>query len=305
MIQIFYKGADITDSVSINRCYHDMYAAGQSDSLHLRLNDTAGLWDAWQPQNGDEIKLVYGAASTGKMFVSDTCPENGLYTIEALSTPPSAYEIQSKAWQKVRLLQIGNEVAARHGLAFRAYGVEDYIYNYILQSNESDLSFLHKRCALEGCAFLVYDGCLVMYAEAYMENMDALEEITFPLDAGYRCLDNRGNLYGSCRMERGSFSGEFSIGGSPRVLYPTENISISSGDEAARYAKNLLRQANKEAMTGYIKGPVLPGYAAGSVVNIINGRAPSWNGKVFIHHIRNDYAKGESKIFFRKPLEGY
>ena len=69
MIQITYNGVDITGSVSVNRCFHDMYAAGQSDTLSLRANDVKNLWDSWAPGPGDEIRVDFDTVRTGGMFV--------------------------------------------------------------------------------------------------------------------------------------------------------------------------------------------------------------------------------------------
>ena len=118
MIQLTYNGVDITESVSINRCWHDMYASGQSDTLQLRLNDADNLWDSWSPAVGDEIKLDFGTISTGAMFVARIIPRNGTLDIFAQSAPASGFEAQNKTWQKVRLLQIGEEIATRNGLSF-------------------------------------------------------------------------------------------------------------------------------------------------------------------------------------------
>ena len=306
MIQVTYNGVDITGKVSINRCWHDMYAADRSDTLQLRLNDADVLWDKWAPAVGDEIRVDYGTVSTGTMFVSRLIPQNGTFDIHAQSAPASGFETQNKSWQKVKLLQIGEEIAKRNGLSFVSYGVEDRLYSYILQTNESDFAFLSRRARLEGCAFLVYNKTLVLYSESYMEAVAPTETFEVAMDGDYKYYDRRFLLYGSCAVENGMYAGEFSTANGSGRKYRPSNIGIvGSNQEAARFAKNLLRHVNKDCYSGYVRSHILPGYAAASTIVLSNERAPSWNGTVFIDHIRNDYGKEKSKIFFRRPLEGY
>lgn len=306
MIKLTYNGVDITENVSINRCWHDMYASGQSDTVQLRVNDADNLWDSWAPATGDEIRVDYGSISTGIMFISRVIPQNGIFDIVAQSAPASGFEVQNKAWQKVKLLQIGEEIAKRNGLSFVSYGVEDKLYSYVQQINEGDFAFLSRRARLEGCSFLVYNKTLVLYSEAYMEAVPPTETLEIATDGDYKFNDRRFDLYGSCIVESGMYSGEFAADNGVGRKYRPANIgSVGSNTEAERFAKNLLRSVNKNCYSGFVRTHILPGYAAASTVTLANERASSWDGTVFIDHIRNDYGNGKSKIFFHRPLEGY
>lgn len=305
-MKFIYQGVDIYPEVSINSCIHDMYAEGRSDTLKIRFNDTKGMWNRWKPMQGDVIEIEDGAAKTGKMFITSIKPENGLYTLRAMSMPLSGETIKNKSWEAVRLLQLGAEIAQQHGLGFKQYGVNDQVYPYLSQNSQSDFEFLQIRCMLEGCAIVIYDGNLIIYDEQYLESQQPAGEIYIGPDGIFEYKDNTAMSYGSAEVESGGFKGKFTAtGNTARILRPREPIKVTSNAEATRYAKALLRMANKNSYTGWIEDKLMPEYAAASVVRLTTDRQGLWNGPIFITHIRHDYVARKSKIFFRRPLEGY
>lgn len=303
-LQILYNGVDIYDDISVNQCYYDMYAASRSDELVIRFNDTKRMWDVWSPKNNDAIQVINGAADTGKMYIESVQPENGLMTLRGFSIPPTAKNVNNKSWEKVRMSQLAEEIANRHGLGFEMYDVVDQQYEYIAQQNMPDFEFLEHRCSLEGLAFLVYDGALVLYSESALESAEPAETLEIPVDTDYEYSDATIDAFGRSEVVNGGTTGTFSAGGD-KLFRKVLHLKISSQAEANRFAKGLLRYNNKKMVTGIWTTSLLRKYAAGSVVNITTTGASSWDGPAFLHHVRHDHVMEKTKIFFRKPLQGY
>jgi len=305
-MKVIFEGVDLYPDISVNACFHDMYAEKRADSLLLRFNDTRRLWDGWSPAQENTIRVECGTAGTGKLFVRSIVPENGLYTLRAYATPQTESDPHNKSWERVRLLQLAREIAERQSLAFASYGVTDRLYDYVRQENMPDFTFLQERCLLEGCAFLVYDGTLVLYDEPYMESMAASETLTATTDSDFAYTDDSLRAFGRAELVNGAYTGVFDAGnGLSKKLRRVMALQIGSQTEANRFARNLLRDANNGMRGGTLWTAFKQGYAAASVADLKTTGASSWDGRVFVTHIRHDYAHGKTKLFFRKPLEGY
>ena len=301
ILKVFYNGSDITDSISINTCIHDMYACSTADTLTLKFNDINKVWDSWKPKNEDIISIVCGVAKSGAMYINSVVPENGLMTLRASSIPPTAKTVNNKSWENIRLLQLAKEIANRHGLGFESYGVEDRLYSYVRQDNMPDFEFLQQRCELESLAFLVYDKKLILYSEEYLEKQKPIKTITIDTDKEFTYTDNALKGYGKITVKNGDLTGTYkSSNGLSRVKELVIQTYMSGQDEANRFAKGILRQENKNLATGIFKDAIMREFSAGSVMGIKTTGANSWNGNAFISHIRQDYVKSTSKVFFRK-----
>lgn len=306
-MKFFYNGTDIYNDVSVNYCVHEMHAEKQADTLVIRFNDPKGVWSKWNPAAGDVIRFQEGAGDTGKMFIHSMKPENGLFTIRAMSMPQSGITKKSKSWEGVRFLQLGQEIAAAHGLTFQNYGCKDQVYPYLVQDNETDFAFFSRLSMLEGCQMLVYDGKLLAYSEQYIEGQTPAGSLEVNEGGVFTYRDNRAACYGSCEVSSGSFSGKFTAPGakSSAVLRPERALPVTSNAEAARFAKGLLRNANKYGHTGQLSKSFLAGYAAASVLKLKTAKASAWDGTVFVYKARHDYVANKSTLYFRDLLEGY
>lgn len=304
-MNVFYQGVDIYDQISINQCVYDSYGEQRTDTLRMVLNDGNDVWDAWSPKKGDEIKIILGACNTGSMYISEVTPTNGKMTLRATSLPSGCNNCSSKAWEKIKFRQLCIEIAERHGMTCNFYNVEDHIYEYVSQKKKEDFKFLEERCVLEGCAFLVYDGKLVVYDEKIMEQ-ESKGNLLIPNSVPFNYEDHTADAYGKCRLMNGAITGEFEYGKSEKVLNKVMDIRISSQAEANRFAKNIMRYENKKMTLASIQSDIfLPEYAAGSTITIETPGVESWNGKVFCTHVRHDFMRANTKLFFRKTLEEY
>lgn len=306
-MKLFYNGTDIYNDVSVNYCVHEMHAEKQADTLVIRFNDTKGTWSKWNPADGDVIRFTEGASDTGKMFIHSMKPENGLFTIRAMAMPKSGATRKSKSWEGVRFLQLGNEIAKAHGLTFKNYGCADQVYPYLRQENETDFALFSRLCMLEGNQMLIYDGELVAYNEQYIEGQTPAGTLEVDEGGVFTYQDNRAACYGSCEVSSGSYSGKFIAPNakSTTVLRPDKPIPVTSNAEAARFAKGLLRNANKYCHTGQFSKALLTGYAAASLLKLKTTKASAWDGTVFVYKVRHDFVGNKSTLYFREPLEGY
>lgn len=80
------------------------------------------------------------------MFVESVVPESGIVTLRAYSMPQSVKDKRSKAWEKVKFLQLAQEIAGRHGLTLQTFGITDQTYDYVEQNNLPDFAFFQQRC---------------------------------------------------------------------------------------------------------------------------------------------------------------
>lgn len=305
---IFYNGVDITNSVHPLVLQITDNAGCVPDSLTAVFSDTEGLWSKWRPAKNDTLQVKEGGFDSGVMFIDQIGQEPGRFELKALSIPQTSKTARSQAWEDVRLFDIGREIAARYGFAFRTFGAANQLYERVDQLDEPDFAFFSYRCMLEGYALKISDRSMIVYDEHLEEQKAADPAGTIresDLNGDFRFDDKSVDIYQKC-IVRSQFDGyiegsfeDASISG-PALK---KNEYATNQAEANRWARGLLRGCNKHRVTGTLPINLNTSYAAGTVIEVRD--VGMFDGKYFVHRIVHDLVGNRTRLTVRKPLEGY
>lgn len=304
-MQFKYQGKNITNIVEIKKADITDNAGGIADSVEMHFDDPKRLWSQWNPQKNDHIEISQDGFGSGLMYIDELEQQSGLFLLKALSIPQEAKTANTKSWEKIRLLQIAEEIARKYGFQLKTYGIQNYYYERIDQVEQADFEFLATRCMLEGYMLKVNGQSVIIYDERYMECQEIVRTINQnQFDGRYGFKNKSTGIFHSCKITYGDISYIFvpNIGPSGPVLKIVD-LYCSTQGEAQRYSKNLLRLKNKYEYTGYCTIEIDPGIAAGNVIKISD--IGYGEGDYFINQIIHRLVEQKSFLRLRKPLKEY
>ena len=302
---LYYKGTDIYPEVSINTCIHTMHCEKVADSLFVKFNDAQQLWDKWSPKQGDDIRVTDSPADSGKLINDAIIPAGSTLSIEAYSIPQDSFEIQSKSWKDVYLLQLVNEIAQRHDLKVQNLGVEDQKYSFVKQINETDFDFIYTRLMLEGASCLIYDGKLVIYDKKMMESKSVSENGKWTITTAYDFDCHADTPYSKVVIRNGGITGTYEESQKIEKVYDTViPFPMTDESEANRFARNVMRWLNESMNTIRIKCDFLPNeYSPLSLIDLTIDGISSWDGKAIVTDVRMDHVHQNGTLWARKVIE--
>lgn len=308
IVKLIYNGTDIYDSVTVKSARISTHDGRMSDTVKMTFANAANTWNKWDGRSGDTLRVIDEEIDTGTLTVNEFRTYGDYADIYAIAMPRSMKERRTKTWSSVRLYEVVAEIAKRNGLDANVSGVADRLYPALAQRNETDAAFLQRLCTLEGAAFVVWDGTLTVYDQLDREQSGATGTVYILPEDGFAYSDNRAAMYRAAELVCGTVRGAYTdttVDGD-RVLRITSGVTASTDGEAGRFARGLLRDANKGVMTGSFTVKLKRSLAAGSVVNISNARAGAWNGTVVLTDVHHHLAREQTTATFRRVfLEGY
>lgn len=302
-MNILINGVDVTASVQPNVLQVSDYAGGRPDDMQIVFADPDGLWSKWQPAKNDTLQVRDHTFDSGVMYVDQIGQRPGRFELKALSIPQAAKTSRSQAWENVRFLELAVQVAARYGMEVHTGQVANHLYARVDQQEEPDFAFLRQRCLLEGYMLKITNNALVIQNEA---GEGAQTEVTVirlsDIIGDYDFADKSTDIFGASQVIDGPIKGSFVA---PDVTGSTlrDFRHVSSQAEADRWAKGLLRAANKYRVAGKMTLTLRPGLAAGSVVRVQD--VGYFDGLFIIDRIVHDWMANQSRLTIRKVLEGY
>lgn len=300
-MKFYYQGVDISPSISLHSVFYTDMAGDEADRLDITFNDVNREWSRWGVQTGDECRFVEGSIDTGVLYVDSHNANNGMFTIGAISIPPSSKTAKHRAFENVRFLSLAGEIAGKHGFSIESYSVPDALYERMRQDGEGEFAFVSRLAKQEGCTAKAFDKKLILYKQSYMENQSPVAAVDLSRYDTYSVFETDARSYQACEVMTHSGPVRFDAAdvSNGRILKIDKVMAANEG-EALRFAQGLLRTQNRTKKRCRLPIDLRTDITAGSVVTVEGDGLTA--APYFIWKAEHNLTTVQSILHGRRPI---
>lgn len=299
-MQVNWQGKDITSYVQVRKCVVRDACGGRCDSLDMTF-DNAESWYRWGPEEDDKIRVFQDGYDSGEMFLNTICPEEGKYRIFATALPCKARKQEWKSFHGMTLEEILRSCALTSGMSYRLYGMDGGArIPYIQQENESAAAFLHRLMRLEGGVLKCVNGGFAGIGIDWAEEKKAAQEIRVIPDKARHEYRRNGRTIRSLTV----FTPYAKATATDRNV-PEDHEEVTKTEypalgaiQAGRWARGLLRAANRECESLTVHGKFSPGWTAMCRIDV--GGGTDADGSWIIEEVEHDLVARASEATLRR-----
>ena len=330
-IKCLYDSQDISQDIAafLKSFSITEVLGGEADEAEITLHDREELWMGdWLPEmgatmditlqisnwegEGDTRELPFGKFDVDEMTESGWPHEVKIKLISVPVTGGINTVKRTRAWEKVKLSAIAQDVAGGVGMELYYDTEEDPMQERAEQSEQTDLSFLQKLCKDAGLSLKVTDNKIVIFDVSKYEQADPVLEIVNGTSAvkSFECRQTIHDIYKACHVKYKHSKKdeliEFTFTDPKREKGETLEINekVESVAEAEKLAKKKLHEKNLEETS--VSLTMVGNFAllASNTVTLKNFH--SFDGKYLItkssHEVGNGYT---TKVDLRRVIDGY
>lgn len=303
-MEIYYQGKNISRVVNITKCIHRDVASGRADSLEIEF-DHAAAWFSWRPEKDDTIQIVNGSYDTGRLYLNTILPQGDHYRIIATSLPSLAARRAWFSFENATLEDILNRCSAECGMKYKLYGVDGRIrYAYILRRNEGCAALLNRLAQWEGLFLKAYNGVFRAIGMEYAQDQEPVQRITATPDQdGIRYTRQENGSYAALTVStpyaQVTAKDAARAGGITKII---TDLPARNAAEAGRWARGLLKHANRAAETLTIASAFNPRMCALARVNVAGNTDAT--GEWIAEDVTQDIREGRTTATLRRVMTG-
>ena len=330
-IKCLYDSQDISQDIAafLKSFSITEVLGGEADEAEITLHDREELWMGdWLPEmgatmditlqianwegEGDIRELPFGKFDVDEMTESGWPHEVKIKLISVPVTGGINTVKRTRAWEKVKLSAIAQDVAGGVGMELYYDTEEDPMQERAEQSEQTDLSFLQKLCKDAGLSLKVTDNKIVIFDVSKYEQADPVLEIVNGTNAvkSFECRQTIHDIYKACHVKYKHSKKdeliEFTFTDPKREKGETLEINekVESVAEAEKLAKKKLHEKNLEETS--VSLTMVGNFALLASNTITLKNFHSFDGKYLItkssHEVGNGYT---TKVDLRRVIDGY